>query len=270
MASSLLSPNVAKITRLIMEENFWEGGEKVYTRNNRQPEPDFGTVNKASLTAALPFFFALKTLELAVACKEIDSQRRDTEANLTTFFSSLPNLEHLVLYSSLYQLLQLRKPFLGMTTTCLRSLRMESCVFNLTDINHLLNMQSAILKVVSLRNIGLLGGHFIDLFTAFRNDTFLTEISVEGWLVEFENDDTLYFSDSQKSEGHNFPDPNVARRKLARREIEAFVRRERNHFPSELCSLGSSILKGFVGSRWSELIVVLEDSSVEDPQEDDD
>lgn len=109
-----------------------------------------------------------------------------------------------------------------------------------------LRKQSHTLSNVHLSNIALLSGHVVELFTAMRTHLTLASFSLQGWLVEIEDDTHTYVAEEEFDDETFHEDE--ARRNVAREAIGSFVRRLLDVFPAALLDLDTSGLNGFAES----------------------
>lgn len=263
-ATALQTTNLASaagITSFKVDKNFWteiddrQSESKTYRGSNPHEYPDFGTIPPETLISALPFLSAVRTLELSLLCKDNTNDRREIEARLTTILAALPVLEDLTLHNTDFQLLLLHQPLQAIVTTSVSALKLQHCVLQLADMQTFLLNQAATFSTIHLENIALLGGHFVELFTFIRNTALIKDCVIKGWLLEFAEERLLYSADVEYDDEAFEED--TERRNQAREGIAAFVRREREDFPTELLDEDSSVRTDYEGGRLGSMIEVI-------------
>ncbi|KAL2062460.1 hypothetical protein VTL71DRAFT_6726 [Oculimacula yallundae] len=148
------------------------------------------------------------------------------EQNLTALVSGMPKLTELIWY---------KEPRMGLALT---------------------------LRTLHLEDIALEAGHIVELFMLIRNHLTLDILSLNGWLVEVEDDSILYNVQYELC-------PNdfrrIKRRRIAaRKAIELFVLRTSKFFPAALLDIDSPGSTDFSQGNWVGMTVVLGASKLED------
>merc|ERR1712093_207569 len=259
----------AKVRTFIMDKDMWEGKYQEHRWLSGPYEaapPDFGSLDPNVLTASLPIFGTVRTLELQAQRRKDEGLGPIIEQNLMALFKGMPDLEDLTLHNPMrLGPLRMRAPIESISSTSLRCLRLETCVLHQQGLETFLQKQAKTLKVLHLKSIMLEAGHFVQFFNSIRNLLDLQAFSLEGSLVEVEDDSLLYFTE-EEIDDETFYEVKE-RRMAARAAIEAFVRKETEVFPVELLDVDSSGFTDFSNSEWGGMTIVLGMSKLYDSQE---
>ena len=148
---------------------------------------------------------------------------------LALILQSTPMLEHLTLYNQPGHFpLGLQQPFSAMTTTKLRTLKLQNCFLHLSQMEALFHTHTETLNTIHFENIALLGGNYVDFFTSLREklQSPPKDVWIKGWLIEAESEEDCYYCEEEIVDEVYYAKMELRRR--AKRAIEAIVRGERD------------------------------------------
>lgn len=234
--ASNMGSRFATIRSLTMAKGFWEQDDSTFTGSRRRHygEDFISMASPTMIKTAMPFLRELKRLTLSLLNRTRGVEEGTVGERLELFLANSPHLEYLTLTNPDQSSIDISTALRTASTSSLRTLKFQSCMFTLDSIQKLSRSNAETLKSVHLEDIGLLAGNLRDLFTFLREAMDLREIHLEGYLVEFQDDQCFYFRDEIEEDDKDEFDDKERQRSRAREAIEAFVSRQRNTFPLEL------------------------------------